>query len=138
MIVLRYSIALLVTWVLFALGGALWHEVLFAEQYNEWVFGIERMELPVTYFLITYLMRSMVFVYVYHMLYSGGNPAMKGLKYGFLMGMITGLAVTGYYGDFEIKSPDWVVLEFTFNMIRSTIAGVLIALIIGDKGMKTA
>lgn len=138
MIVLRYSIALLVTWVLFALGGALWHEVLFAEQYNEWVFGIERMELSVTYFLITYLMRSMVFVYVYHMLYSGGNPLIKGLKYGFLMGMITGLAVTGYYGDFEIKSPDWVVLEFVFNMIRSTIAGVLIALIIGNKDVKTA
>lgn len=131
--VVRYSIALLVTWVLFALGGALWHEVLFEEQYNEWVFGIERLELPVTYFLITYLMRSMVFVYVYHMLYSGGNPFMKGLKYGFLMGMITGLAVTGYYGDFEIKSPDWVILEFVFNMIRSIIAGILIALIIGEK-----
>jgi hypothetical protein len=138
MIILRYCIALLVTWVIFALGGALWHEVLFAEQYNEWVFGIERMELPVTYFLLTYLMRSMVFVYVYYMLYSGGNPLMKGLKYGFLMGMITGLAVTGYYGDFEIKSPDWVVLEFTFNMIRSILAGVLIALIIGEKGVKAA
>lgn len=138
MILLRYTLALLASWIIFALGGALWHEVIFEEQYNEWVFGIERLELPVTYFLITYLMRSMVFVYVYHMLYSGGNPLMKGLKYGFLMGMMTGLAVTGYYGDFEIKSPDWVLMEFTFNLIRSVLVGVVIALIIGEKGFKTA
>lgn len=133
MVIVRYSVALLLTWVIFALGGALWHEVLFEEQYNEWVFGIERMELPVTYFLVTYFMRALVFVYVYHMLYAGGSPLMKGLKYGFLMGMITGLAVTGYYGDFEIKSPDWVVLEFVFNLIRSMLAGIVIALVIGEK-----
>ncbi len=130
---LRYAIALLATWVIFALGGAVWHEILFKEQYNEWVFGIERLELPVTYFLITYFMRGLVFVYVYHMLYQGGSPILKGLKYGFLMGMITGLAVTGYYGDFEIQSPDWVILEFIFNLIRSIIAGIVIALILGEK-----
>ncbi len=138
MILLRYTLALVLTWVIFALGGAFWHEVLFEQQYNEWVFGIERLELPVTYFLITYLMRSMVFVYVYHMLYAGGNPVMKGLKFGFLMGMITGLAVTGYYGDFEIKSPDWVILEFIFNLVRSILAGIVVGLVIGEKAEKVA
>lgn len=138
MILLRYTIALIVTWLIFALGGAFWHEVLFKDQYDAWVFGIERMELPVTYFMLTYFMRSTVFVYVYYMLYRGGSPLMKGLKFGFLMGMITGLAVTGYYGDFEIKSPDWVMLEFIFNLLRSIIAGIAIALIIGEKGEQTA
>jgi hypothetical protein len=138
MLIVRYLIALAVTFIIFALGGAVWHEVLFKEQYDAWVFGIERLEMPVTYFLLTYFMRSMIFVYVYHMLYSGGNPLMKGLKYGFLMGMIMGLAVTGYYGDFEIKSPDWVLFEFVFNLLRSIVAGISIALIIGEKENKVA
>lgn len=133
MLLARYSIALLVTWIVFTLGGAVWHEVIFADLYNEWVFGIERLEMPVMYFVITHLMRAIVFVYVYFMLYKGGNPVVKGLKFGFLMGMLTGLTVTGYYGDFEIASPGWALLEFAFNIIRALVAGVLIALIVGER-----
>lgn len=135
---LRYIIALVVTWAVFTVGGAVWHEMLFEEQYNEWVFGIERMEMPVLYFVITHLMRAIVFVYVYHMLYKGGNPIVKGLKFGFLMGMLTGLTVTSYYGDFEISSPGWAVLEFAFSMTRALIAGLLIGIIIGQKDSKPA
>lgn len=133
MMLLRYSIALVVTWVLFTVGGAVWHEVIFADLYNEWVFGIERLEMPVIYFVITHMMRALVFVYIYFMLYKGGSPMMKGLKFGFLMGMLSGLTVTGYYGDFNISSPGWALLEFGFHVVRALVAGVLIALIVGEK-----
>jgi hypothetical protein len=131
--VMRFSIAVLATWVFFTIGGAVWHEVLFDGLYTEWVFGIERLEMPILYFIINDIMRSIVYVYVYHMLYKGGNPVSKGLKFGFLMGILTGLSVTGYYGDFNITSPSWAVMEFGFNIIRSLVGGLIIALIIGKR-----
>ncbi len=34
------------------------------------------------------------------------------------MGILTGLTVTSYYGDFNITSPYWAMLEFTYNIVR--------------------
>ena len=130
---IKFTIAFIVSWVLFTLGGAIWHEVLFEEMYTEWLFGIERLEMPILYFIIIDVMRSLVYVYVYHMLYKGGNPVSKGLKFGFLMGILSGLTVTGYYGDFNITSPSWALMEFAFNVVRSLAGGVVIALIIGRR-----
>lgn len=129
----RFIFATFVAWLIFTLGGTIWHEVIFETQYNEWVFGIERLEMPVAYFLITHAMRALVFVYVYHMLYKGGNPLTKGLKFGFLMGILTGLTVTSYYGDFNITSPGWALLEFAYNIVRALFVGVSTALIIGER-----
>lgn len=134
--ILRFIIAVIVAWVIITLGGALWHEVLFESWYNEWVFGIERMQMPIGYFLITHAMRALAFVYVYFMLYKGGNPYVKGLKFGFLMGIITGVTVTGYYGDFLITSPGWVILEFAYNIFRAILVGLSTALIIGERPRK--
>jgi len=130
---LRFILAIVAAWFIFTLGGVLWHEVIFAAWYNEWVFGIERLEMPILYFVITHAMRALVFVYIYHMLYKGGNPIVEGLKFGFLMGILTGLTVTGYYGDFAITSPSWAVLEFTYNIVRAILIGVTIAAIIGER-----
>ncbi len=129
----RFILAVAVAWVLITLSGVLWHEVIFEDQYNEWVFGIERTQMPVEYFLVTHAMRALVFVYVYYMLYKGGNPYIKGLKFGFLMGMLTGVTVTSYYGDFVISSPGWVLLEFAYNVVRAILVGVSTALIIGER-----
>jgi hypothetical protein len=128
----RFILAVAIAWFLITLAGVLWHEVIFEDWYNEWVFGIERTEMPIGYFLTTHLMRALVFVYVYFMLYNGGNPFIKGLKFGFLMGILTGVTVTSYYGDFLITSPGWVLLEFVFNIIRAILVGVSTAVIIGE------
>lgn len=133
---LRFGLAVAATWLLFVLGSTIWHEALFGPLYDEWVpVSIERLEMPIMYFLITHIMRALVFVYVYHMLYKGGTPWIKGLKFGFLMGILTGLTVTSYYGDFNITSPGWAVMEFSFNIVRALFAGVIIALIIGKRGV---
>ena len=131
--VARFITATVVAWLIITLAGAVWHEVIFKDWYNEWVFGIERLRMPIGYFLITHAMRALVFVYVYHMLYKGGNPLVKGLKFGFLMGILTGLTVTSYYGDFNITSPGWAVLEFTYNIVRAVLVGIATALIIGER-----
>lgn len=130
---LKFILAVAVAWVVITLGGTLWHEVIFENSYNEWVFGIERMQMPVGYFLITHLMRALAFVYVYYMLYKGGNPIVKGLKFGFLMGILTGVTVTSYYGDFMITSPGWVLLEFAYNIVRAILVGISTAVIIGER-----
>ncbi len=129
---LRFILAVVAAWFIITLGGALWHEVIFATWYNEWVIGITRVEMPIGYFLITHLMHALVFVYVYYMLYKGGNPIEKGLKFGFLMGILTGVTITGYYGDFLITSPGWVLLEFAYNVVRALLVGVSTALIFGQ------
>ena len=134
----RFILAVAVAWVLITLSGVLWHEVIFEDQYNEWVFGIERTQMPVEYFLVTHAMRALVFVYVYYMLYKGGNPYIKGLKFGFLMGMLTGVTVTSYYGDFVISSPGWVLLEFAYNVVRAILVGVSTALIIGERQQESS
>ena len=133
MITARFIVATVVAWLIITLAGVVWHEVIFEDWYNEWVFGIERVEMPIAYFLITHAMRALVFVYVYHMLYKGGVPIIKGLKFGFLMGILTGLTVTSYYGDFNITSPGWALLEFTYNIVRAILVGVSTALIIGER-----
>lgn len=133
----RFTLAVVATWLLFILGGAFWHEVLFADLYDEWVpVSVERLEMPIMYFVITHIMRALVFVYVYHMLYKGGTPWIKGLKFGFLMGILTGLTVTSYYGDFNITSPGWAVMEFSYNIVRALAAGMFIALIIGKRSVE--
>ncbi len=130
----RFVLAVIVAWVIFAIGGALWHQMLFLDLYREWVPSTSaRLEPPILYFIITHIMRALVYVYVYHMLYKGGNPLLKGLKFGFLMGILTGLTVTSYYGDFNITSPGWVLLEFVFNIVRAILVGVSTALIIGER-----
>ncbi|MFT4543935.1 MAG: hypothetical protein ACI9UR_000251 [Bacteroidia bacterium] len=129
----KFILATVVAWTIFLFGGIIWHEVIFAAWYNEWVFGIERMQMPILYFVITHSMRALVFVYVYHMLYKGGVPLIKGLKFGFLMGILTGLTVTSYYGDFNITSPGWALLEFVYNIVRALFVGVATALIIGER-----
>jgi hypothetical protein len=133
MSLIRFTVSTVVAWAIFFFGGIIWHKVIFATWYNEWVFSIERLEMPILYFIITHAMRALIFVYVYHMLYKGGVPLIKGLKFGFLMGILTGLTVTSYYGDFNITSPGWALLEFTFNIVRALVVGVSIALIIGER-----
>lgn len=131
----RFGLAVVATWLLFILGGFVWHDVIFSDLYDEWVpLSVERLEMPIMYFVITHIMRALVFVYVYHMLYKGGTPWIKGLKFGFLMGILTGLTVTSYYGDFNITSPGWAVMEFSYNIVRALAAGMFIALIIGKRG----
>lgn len=129
----RFILATLVAWIIIMLFGVIWGEVLFAEWYNEWMIYVEKPNVSVPYFMIVHAMRAMVFVYVYHMLYKGGAPILKGLKFGFLMGILTGLTATGYYVDFNIQAPEWVVLEFLFNIIRALLIGVSTALIIGER-----
>lgn len=132
----RFIIATFVAWLIFNIGGAVWHEVIFETWYNEWVIDIERVQMPIGYFVITHAMRALVFVYVYHMLYKGGSPIAKGLKFGFLMGILTGLTVTSYYGDFNITSPGWALLEFTYNIVRALMVGVSTAVIIGRRDIE--
>ena len=135
----RFGLAVAATWLLFVFGSTFWHEALFGALYDEWIpVSIERLEMPIMYFLITHIMRALVFVYVYHMLYKGGTPWIKGLKFGFLMGILTGLTVTSYYGDFNITSPGWAVMEFSFNIVRALLAGLIIAMIIGKRGVDEA
>lgn len=129
----RFIIAVVVAFLIMALFGALWGEILFAEWYNKWMLYVERPTISVPFYIITHAMRALIFVYVYHMLYKGGSPIMKGLKFGFLMGILTGLTATGYYVDFNIPSPEWVLLEFAFNIIRALLVGVAIALVIGER-----
>lgn len=130
----RFSLAVVATWLVFAVGGALWHEILFVDWYREWVHQIARLEMPIGFFLLTHAMRALVFVYVYSMLYQSGVPVIKGLKFGFLMGIFTGLMVTSYFGDFRITSPSWAIMEFAFNIVRAMLAGVVTALVLGRKG----
>ncbi|MCF8465503.1 MAG: hypothetical protein K9G41_11720 [Flavobacteriales bacterium] len=134
----RFIAAIIVAWFVIMLFGVFWGEVLFAEWYNEWMIYVEKPEVSVTYFMIVHAMRAIIFVYVYHMLYKGGKPILKGLKFGFLMGILTGLTATGYYVDFNIQAPEWVMLEFCFNVIRALLVGVTVALIIGEREPKLA
>jgi hypothetical protein len=48
------------------------------------------------------------------------------------MGILTGVTITGYYGDFLITSPGWVLLEFAYNVVRALLVGVSTALIFGQ------
>ncbi|MCF8461979.1 MAG: hypothetical protein K9G46_14760 [Flavobacteriales bacterium] len=134
----RFIAAVIVAWFVIMLFGVFWGEVLFAEWYNKWMIYVEKPNVSVTYFMVVHAMRAIVFVYVYHMLYKGGKPIVKGLKFGFLMGILTGLTATGYYVDFNIQAPEWVMLEFCFNVIRAILVGVSVALIIGEREPKPA
>lgn len=131
--VARFIIATIVAWIVIMLFGVIWGEVLFADLYNEWMVYVEKPNVSVSYFMIVHAMRAIVFVYVYHMLYKGGKPLYKGLKFGFLMGILTGLTATGYFVDFNIQAPEWVVMEFAFNIGRALLVGVTVALIIGER-----
>ncbi len=132
----RFILATVVAWVIIALFGVFWGEILFADWYNDWMQWVEKPQVAIEYYIITHAMRALVFVYVYHMLYKGGKPIIKGLKFGFLMGILTGLTATSYFVDFNIQAPEWVVLEFVFNIVRALLVGVSTALIIGERKPK--
>lgn len=129
----RFILATVAAWVIITLFGVFWGEILFPELYNKWMQWVEKPQISIEYYMITHALRAFAFVYVYHMLYKGGKPILKGLKYGILMGLLTGLTATSYFVDFNIQAPEWVLLEFVFNIVRALLVGVAIALIIGER-----
>jgi hypothetical protein len=116
--------------------GAVWHLVLFKSFYDVQQAAVTRAEILMPMLLIVDLLRGILFAYIYPLGYKGGNPASQGLKFGCLMGLVSGLHLAVYFTTLNIPAISWAVVEVLFCCIQGAIAGLLIGLIYGAK--KTA
>lgn len=113
--------------------GAVWHLVLFKSYYDVQQAAVARPETLMPMLLVVDLLRGLLFAYIYPLGYKGGPPVTQGLKFGCLMGLVSGLHLAIYFTFLNIPSLSWAFVEVLFSAMQGAFAGLLVALIYGRK-----
>ena len=111
-------------WIL----AGLWHELIMAKFYAT--------ETQATHegtgiILLAYLALGVLMAYIYPLGYKGGRPAMEGLRFGIIIGLLWvfphGLAMAGAHGDSIL----YVIKNTAWHLIEQGAGGILIGLVYG-------
>ncbi len=112
--------------------AASWHLVFFKDLYDG--LGIfTRKEPLIPLGIASIVMQALVLAWLYPALYKGGRPAMEGLRFGLLIGVLmASIAVFAEAGKQNVSSlPTWLVFESVYYLLQFGLVGVVIGLIYG-------
>lgn len=114
--------------------AASWHLVLFKPVYDELAI-FTRKEPIIPLGVLSILLQSIVFAYLYPRCFKGERPAVDGLKFGFVMGVFLGsYAVLADGAKFNVSSlATWLGLEGVYYLLQFSIVGVVFGLIYGKR-----
>ncbi len=111
-------------WIL----AGLWHELLMAKFYAG---ETEATHEGTGVIFLAYMMLSILMAYIYPLGYKGGRPAVEGLRFGIVIGLLWvfphGLAMAGAHGD----SISYVIINSAWHMIEQGVGGIIIGLVYG-------
>lgn len=108
--------------------AGLWHELIMAKFYAT--------ETQATHegtgiIFLAYLALGVLMAYIYPLGYKGGRPAMEGLRFGIIIGLLWvfphGLAMAGAHGDSIL----YVIKNTAWHLIEQGAGGILIGLVYG-------
>lgn len=124
--------------VLFIVVSGVWYQVLMKEQYGRWEAAVARPEPQLPFILLGLVLVSLVMAYMYPRGYEGGSPAMEGLRFGALIGLLGPVALTlVVYGAYNLQLAG-AVIDAVFNLILFALAGAVIGVIYGESAARSA
>jgi hypothetical protein len=124
----RFVLAALAGGVTMWLLAGLWHELIMAKFYAR--------ETQATHegtgiIFVAYMVLSTLMVYLYSRLSRGGRPAVEGLRFGIVIGLLWvfphELAMAGAHGD----SISYVLKNAAWHMVEQGAGGIIIGLVYG-------
>ena len=111
--------------------SGLWHNLILANFYASET-GAEHEGIGIL--LIAYLILALFMAYLYPQLYKGGRPAIEGLKFGAMIGLLWvfphELAMAGAHGE----SLSYVFKNATLHVFEQGWGGLVLGLIYGQRG----
>ncbi len=115
--------------------AATWHLLLFKSVYDELAI-FTRKEPIIPLGVLSMLVQSAVFTWLYRSYARGRHPALEGLKFGVAMGVFLGsYAVLADGAKFSMSSlGTWLGLESVYYLLQFSIVGVVFGLIHGTHG----
>lgn len=122
------------TVITFALGF-LWHLVIFKDLYDELAI-YTRLDNPIFELgILSMLVQGAILSYIYPKFYTGGNPALAGLKFGLVAAVfVASLSVVAEAAKHEVTSlVAWLLIGHAFAFIHLGVTGTVIGLIYGTK-----
>lgn len=113
-------------------AGFIWHVLLLMDFYVEQTAKLRRAgEFELWWVILPDGLRALLLSYLYPIGYKGGNPAVEGLRFGVMMGLIVGFPLIASYFAYNFASPAFFWAEFSFYAIQGGLAGIVIAYIWG-------
>ena len=123
-LLLATFLASIVMW----LFAGLWHEILMAQFYQR---ETEATHEGTGVIFVAYLVLGFIMAYIYPIGYRGKKPAVEGLRFGLLMGVLWvfphELAMAGAHGD----SISYVFKNALWHLVEQGVGGIVIGLIYG-------
>ena len=113
--------------------AGLWHEILMVQFYTDKTSATHE---GTGIILLAYLILALIMAYVYPLGYKGGQPAIEGLKFGVVIGLLWvfphELAMAGAHGD----SISYVLKNAAWHMVEQGFGGIIIGLLYGRGQVK--
>lgn len=107
--------------------AGIYHNLIMANLYEETQATHEGLGI----LLVAYFILALIMAYVYPLGYKGKSPALEGLRFGIIIGLLWvfphGLAMAGAHGESII----YVFKNSAWHMVEQGLGGVIIGLIYG-------
>ena len=107
--------------------AGIYHNLIMANLYEETQATHEGLGI----LLVAYFILALIMAYVYPLGYKGKSPALEGLRFGIIIGLLWvfphGLAMAGAHGESII----YVFKNSVWHMVEQGLGGVIIGLIYG-------
>jgi len=124
----KFILATLAGSVTMWLLAGVWHELLMAKFYAG---ETEATHEGTGIIFLAYMVLSILMAYMYPLGYKGGRPAVEGLRFGIVIGLLWvfphGLAMAGAHGN----SISYVIKNAVWHMIEQGVGGIIIGLVYG-------
>ncbi len=124
----KFAISTLVVGFTMWVISGLWHNLILPNFYSS---EIEATHEGIGLLLIAYLILGLFMAYMYPLGYKGGRPAIEGLRFGIVIGLLWilphGLAMAGAHGE----SISYVLKNATWHAVEQGLGGIVLGLIYG-------
>jgi uncharacterized membrane protein YvlD (DUF360 family) len=124
----KFMLAALLACVVMWLLAGLWHEIIMAQFYQR---ETEASHEGTGIILIAYLVLGVIMAYIYPIGYKGNKPALEGLRFGFVIGILWvfphELVMAGAHGN----SISYVFKNALWHLVEQGVGGMVIGIVYG-------
>lgn len=124
----RYILAAVGGYIVLEVVAVLWHGVIFTATYADLT---KTTQAALGSIFVLDALRALVLACVYPIGYQGGTPWVEGLKFGVLMGLLTGFTA-GVYLSIVGQPVSMVWIELVYLVIQGALNGIAVAWIYGE------
>jgi hypothetical protein len=106
--------------------GTVWHVMLFKTLYQDAMTQVAR-PVPNTHaVLLAVVVRALLLAWIYPLGYSGGTRWREGLRFGVVMGLLSGTIIAILYGNANFGAA-WLWADLAYFLVEGALVGIVIA-----------